>query len=125
MLQLIVLVLLVILGIWLLKTSGDYYNTGKEVGGIFLIMIAGLALVFHVVGWSTVSYSHNQFVVQRESFEQTLQSAREGGNDYETAAIVKEVAEWNRKLAEDKYDNSTWFLDCYIDDRVEDLEPIK
>lgn len=119
MITLIILIVLVAIGGYL-TTKWDY-----EVLGIIMCLIFGLWLIIHFFAWGLVSYKYGLFVEKRNAFEQTLQVARENGNEYETAAIVKDVAEWNQKLAEYKYDNKTIFLDQYIDDRIELLEPIK
>ena len=119
MITLIILIVLVAIGGYL-TTKWDY-----EVLGIIMCLIFGLWLIIHFFAWGLVSYKYGLFVEKRNAFEQTLQFARENGNEYETAAIVKDVAEWNQKLAEYKYDNKTIFLDQYFDDRIELLEPIK
>ena len=121
----IVLLGFVFLGIYLVKTSDYLDTTGKEIIGFLTIVLFGVVLVVHVISLSLVTYEYNSFVVKRDSFQQTLKNARENGNEYETAAITKNVAEWNVKLAQSKYDNTTLFFDQYIDNRVMQLEPIK
>lgn len=116
----IILVVVVIIGILVAIKSYDYDILGGIIAFIF-----GLWLIIQLVSLLTVSYYYELFVVKRAAFEKTLNNARENGNEYETAAIVKEVAEWNTSLAEKKYDNKNWFLGQYEDDRVETLEPIK
>ena len=119
MITLIVLIALFAIG-YCLCTRDDYFILGFSMCSIF-----GLLLIFHSVSWGLVSYSYDIFVERRNAFEETLKAARESGNEYETAAISKEVAEWNMSLAHAKFSNRTLFLDQYIDDRVESLEPIK
>jgi hypothetical protein len=119
MITLIILIVLVAIGGYL-TTKWNY-----EVLGIIMCVIFGLWLIIHSFCWGLVSYEYGLFVEKRNAFEYTLQVARENGNEYETAAIVKEVAQWNVKLAEYKYDNNTLYFDQYIDDRIEFLEPIK
>lgn len=116
---LIILIVLVAIGGYL-TTKWDYKGLG-----FIMCLIFGTYLLFHAFAWGLVSYEYGLFVEKRNAFEQTLKVARENGNDYETAAIVKEVAQWNVRLAEYKYDNNTLYFDQYIDDRVELLEPIK
>lgn len=84
--------------------------------------IVGLIIVF--VGDTLAPYEYERFVRKRDSFEDTLKASRESGNTYESAAIVKEVAEWNEKLAGFKYSNTTIF-ERFTDDRFMDLKPIK
>lgn len=116
---LIILIVLIAIGGYL-TTTWNY-----EVLGVIMCLIFGISLLFHAFAWGLVSYEYGLFVAKRNAFEQTLNLARESGNEYETAAIVKEVAQWNVKLAEAKYDNKTLCFDQYIDDRVEFLELIK
>ena len=116
----LILLLLTGFGIYLFKTSYDY----DVLGGI-MATIFGIWLLISSYLLLTVSYHFELFVVERDSFENTLNSVRKNGNEYETVAVIKEVAEWNRRLARDKYDNTTWFYDQYIDDRINDLKPIE
>ena len=116
----IILAVLIGIGIYLVNKSYDY----DMLGGLMCVLF-GIYLVVHLFALALVNYEYGMFVEKRNAFEQTLKLSRENGNDYETAAIVKEVAQWNIKLAERKYDNKTFVLDQYIDDRIETLEPIK
>jgi hypothetical protein len=119
MITLFILIALIGLGIYLESISRF------EILGICMIIIFALALIFHSFAWGMKSYNYELFVEKRNSFEQTLIYAREKGNNFETAAIVSEVAKLNMKLVSDKYRNKTLLLDQYFDDRVELLEPIK
>ena len=119
MVTLIILIALFGIGFYL-TTKWDY-----EVLGGFMCLIFGTWLLIHCVCYFTVSFRHELFVAKRNAFEQTLNEARANGNEYETAAIVKEVAIWNQELASDKYKNNTIYFDQFIDDRIELLEPIK
>jgi len=119
MTTLIILIVLVAIGGYL-TTKWDY-----EILGAMMCFIFGLLILIHSIMFFTVEYDYGLFVEKRNAFKETLNEARKNGNEYETAAIVKEVAQWNKKLAEYKYKNKTIFLDQYIDDRIELLEPIK
>jgi hypothetical protein len=119
MITLIVLIVLVIVGIYL-STTWEY-----DALGFSMCIIFGIWLALHSIALILVTYDYNIFVEKRNAFEYTLKESRENGNKYETATIVKDVAEWNIELAKYKYNNSTIFLDQYIDDRVELLELIK
>ena len=120
MITIIILTILIGLGIYLTAKTYDY----DTLGGI-MVLIFGIWLTIHTICILTVSYSYEMFVIKRQAFEKTLNDFRKNGNKYETAAIVKEVAEWNVKLAEYKYDNTTLYFDQFIDDRIETLEPIE
>jgi hypothetical protein len=119
MITAIILVVLLGVGIYLC-TTWDY-----ELLGIFMSVGFGLWLIGHGICLMLVSYNYETFMVERNAFEQTLHESRENGNEYETAAIVKEVAEWNQKLALEQYNNTTLYLNQFIDDRIELVEPIK
>jgi len=120
MITLIVLIALFSIFLYLTINYEDF-----DVPGFILCCIFGVWIVFHSVFFAISSYSQNLFVEKRNAFEETLKNARESGNDYETAAIVKDVAQWNVELAENKFYNKTFYIGQYIDDRVEYLEPIK
>lgn len=108
---------------YLIYRSNEYHQL--EVLAIFGLLLLVIILPFHLLSWCTTGYAYEKFVQERNAFEQTLNNARNSGNQYETAAIVKDVAEWNQQLAVYKYKNNHWFFDQYIDDRIETLEPIK
>jgi hypothetical protein len=120
MTTLIILIVIIAVGVKLLN-SWDF----GMLGGLMAVF-GSILLLIHLLCWGFVSYyDYNQFKTQRNAFEQTLKSARANGNQYETAAIVKEVAEWNIKLASKKYDNTIWVFGQYIDDRIDSLNPIR
>lgn len=118
MITLIILIGVVAFGVYLMHQS--YYY---EFGGVITVIV-GVFLVIHSLFISMVSYNYNLFEANRNAFEETLSVSRLSGNNYETAAIVKDVAKWNMRLADIKVKNNTIFLDQYIDDRFELLEPI-
>lgn len=120
MITLIILVALVAIGWVVAVRSYDY-----EPQGAILAILSGICLLIHLALIELKSYDYELFVVKRNAFAETLKSARENGNEYETAAIVKEVANFNAELASYKYNNKTIFLDQYIDDRFDSLEPIE
>lgn len=115
---LIILVLFLVVGIRLMHLEWGFL-------GVLLTSIGTLGLIFHLLILSLKVYTYEQFVVQRESFEQTLHESRINGRELESAAIIKDVAEWNRVLASVQYDSKTFFLSQYIDKRFDTLEPIK
>jgi len=124
MIILIVLLVLFVFGVYLMNI--ETYNENWIFGvGTILTFTFGVYLVIHLIGFLLASYSYEKLVVKRTSFEQTLNDSRRNGNEYETAAIVKDVAEFNMSLASDKYDNNVFLLKDYVDDRVMLLEPIK
>ena len=112
-------ILIVVIGV------GIYLERIGVVWGIILCVVFGACLLMHIPGMLLKTYAYNQFVVKRNAFQETIVNARKNKNQYEVAAISQEIAKFNIELAEAKYDNSTFFLDQYVDDRIESLEPIK
>ena len=70
-------------------------------------------------------YEYEKFVVERNSFVESLEYARKKGNEIELASITREVSEWNKQLASSKYDNTVFLLSNYIDNRIQTLDPIR
>ena len=120
MVGIIIGVVLFLIGLYLSIKTYNY-----DMLGAILSIFTGIYLFIHILSLSLVEYNYNIFVTHRDAFEKTLLDARLNGNEYETAAIVKDVAKWNIRIADQKYDNKTLFFDQYIDDRFETLEPIK
>ena len=116
----IILVIVFLIGLYLSQKSYNY-----EISGSLIAVFSGIYIFIHFLSISLVSYNYEIFVTHRTAFEQTLKDSRESGNELEAAAIIKEVAKYNVRLADQKYDNKTLFFDQYIDDRFEDLKPIK
>ena len=120
MVILILLIVIIAVGILITKKSYDY-----EVIGIIVSVIAGLYLIIHLLFWSLSGYEYNLFVVKREAFKETLDAARETNNQIELAAITKDISEWNKELATNKYNASLFMLKDYIDKRGLTLEPLR
>ena len=53
-----------------------------------------------------------------------VESAREMGQSMENAAIMQKAIDSNRWLAREQYQNNSW-LDFWVDDAVDKLEPIR
>ena len=119
MITIIITLLVLLLGIFMLR-SQNY-----EFPGVLLILTSGFWLAIHILMVNTQNLEYERFLVKRDSFEQTLKYVRENGNPYESAAIVKEIADYNIELAMTKRDNKKAFFGQYIDDRFESLTPIK
>lgn len=119
MVILLILIALFILGLYLCNTRNYAFL------GFILSVVFGIYLVIHILMWSINSFKYKNFVTKRDAFEQTLKDSRLNGNPYESAAIMKEVADWNIKLASMKYQNTLFLAKDYINDKVDNLEPIK
>ena len=92
--------------------------------GMVSILTGGYLLI-HILAMSLVEYNYEGFLERRAAFVETLDESRKNGNEYETAAIVKEISNWNIRVAKQKFDNKTLYFDQYIDDRWENIKPIK
>jgi len=101
----------------------DKYYEQMEVHLIFSVLF-GVMFLFSLLVFSFRAYDYGEFVSERNAFCQTLENARESGNEIELAAISKDIAEWNSSLASKNFARTTIFKE-YTDPRFEDLEPIK
>ena len=95
-----------------------------EFFGILISVLTFLFILFHTPTWLLASHKYKMHIVERNSFIESLENARENKNNIELASITKEIIDYNKELAMLKYENNT-FLDCYIDDRIMDLKAIK
>ena len=121
---LIILIILIGIGIYLIITRNEFFDY-KEALGIIICVTFGVLLLIHLSAWSLKGRDYKLFVEKRNAFENTLKEARKNSNEYEIAAIVKYIAKWNIQLAAIQYDNKNWFLNQYIDNRFDELKPIK
>lgn len=115
----ITLIILIGLGIYL-GIVKDYEILANVISSIAVVL-----LIAYLLGWLVGSYNYRLFIEERNSFEQTLIEARRNGDKYEKMAIMSDIAKWNMKLAEYKYNNKTIFFDLYVNDNVELIKPIK
>lgn len=118
----LILIAIIVVLIIILRES---YNDMVLFICAMLLLLSIVFTLMHTTSYLLKGYEYEIFVAERDAFELTLKNAREMGNEYEVAAITKEVAEWNILLAKAKYKKNHWFLSQYIDERVESLEPIK
>ena len=54
-----------------------------------------------------------------------LVESRKVENNIESAAVLKDIIDFNTSLAKMKYYNKTFLFGQYVDDRIESIEPIK
>ena len=114
-------------GIWIINKESKIYildqNDALLFIGIMITLFSGAALISHTTHMLLAKHDYEVFKCTRDAFMDTLNSAR-SYHSIENAAILKEIAEWNQKLAVMRYENKHWFLKDYIDDRVQDLKAI-
>jgi len=101
-----------------------FQNETFEFFGILITILSIIFLMIHIPTWLLASHKYEIHIVERNSFIESLETARVNKNNIELASISKDIIEYNKKLAILKYEN-TGFLDCYIDDRLIELTPIK
>jgi len=118
-----IVLLVVVIATAIISRMADSYDISLLSG--MVSVLTGIYLLCHVFALSLISYNYESFVNRRNAFVETLENSRENGNDYETATIVKDISHWNERLAEQKFDNTTLYFDQYIDDRWENIKPIK
>ena len=114
------LVALIIIGVIIDKKS-EY----GSVFGILIYVLTGFMLIIHLICWSISGYQYHICLVERNAIQSTIDYGRTNEKYIESAAILSKISDFNKELAEYKYNNTTWILDCYIDDRVINMEPIK
>lgn len=71
-----------------------------------------------------VQFNTATYATEREALQQTYEQSREL-NEFERATVTKDIAEFNKQLAIDKYWNSTWMFGWWINDDVDNIEPIR
>jgi hypothetical protein len=116
--------LIIGLGILGFGISLCFQNETFEFFGILINILSIIFLMMHIPIWLSSTYRYEMHIVERNSFIESLETARVNKNNIELASISKDILEYNKKLAILKYEN-TGFLDCYIDDRLIELKPIK
>ena len=115
--------LLIGLGILGFGISLCFYKN-SEFFGILISVLIIIFLMIHIPTWLCSSYKYQMHLTERNSFIESLQTARANKNSIELASISKDIIEYNKNLAILKFENKG-LLDCYIDDRIIELKPIK
>ena len=123
MLTLIVLIVLLIAGIIINSKASEL--SGLEVFAQILIVISGLLLLIHIIVWPVTHFETNVDIAKIEAFEITIEESRQNVSEFERAAILQDIAEWNEKIVTYQMCNKNWFLDQYIPDSVDDLKLLK
>lgn len=123
MITTIILLLIFIVLFVIYKRVGSY-SDAKFYSGL-ITMIVSVFFMFHVLFYHLQHLDYEMDRVKRETFQQTLNTSRELGNEYESATITKDVVEFNVSLARIKEKNTWRFIGQYIDDRYMNLKPIE
>jgi len=118
MIDIIVTLLVIVLG---------YYLTVKtrfEDTGMAICIIGVFCGLFHNLAISQQSRYYEEYSIERNAFIETLNNSRKL-DGYENAALTLEIIKANKSLALKKYKNKRFIIGYYVDDRYEQLEPIK
>ena len=89
-------------------------------GSMFFVL-----LLLHIGRWIGRGEDYRLLLTKRDVITNALYESRKINNNLESAAILKDIIDFNTSLAEYKYYNKAFILGQYVDDRVEDIEPIK
>ena len=121
MIILTVLIVFLLVGLFLVmkEFSGITWFLGS-----FVFTVSGIILIVAFILLLSESYAVESFIIERDSTEKTYSRARAKGRPLESAAIQKDIAEINRKLASLQYYNQTIF-NIWIPDRIDDIKSIK
>ena len=62
---------------------------------------------------------------KRQSIQRSIDVARQTPNSLELASVTRDVIDFNKELEWQQRQNSFWFLDPLIDDRINNLKVIR
>jgi cell division protein FtsB len=117
-----ILLLLTILPL-VIKLFIDDYSDLYDGLNIFST-IAGFILVISLIILPFMYYSGKAEVQRYYALKETIDQSRQNKvSDIERAALTKEIADYNKDLAEVKYWNDSVF-DIYIPDYLANLKPL-
>jgi hypothetical protein len=118
----VVIVVASLLGALLLD-SWDYELT-QFLSGVMSI-ISGCVLVVALCVLVGNHVSAQAEVEKYNSLKDTIENSRTYGSEVERASIVSEIADYNAKIASDRYwNNSIWF-GAFIPEKLAELEPLE
>lgn len=106
-----------LIGCFLIKMYNSYF------WGDALCIVSAVYLFTHLLFCLFSSYEYDIWIVKRNYFVNTIWDSKI--NNFERAFMMGKVAKWNEELASKKLSNKTFLLKDYIDDRYENLQPIK
>ena len=117
---------LIILSI-LFFASGFYYCTFKGTDSIFIgvgTLVLGIFISFALF---LLPMNRMEYLAEVQEFHQTEKTVavvRESIDNLELMALSNKIIDWNNWLASAKFYNDS-FLDIYVPDVVNKLQPIK
>lgn len=113
-------VILLLFGAIMKKRAGQWKGDHWIIWNIVWALLLSLGIMFVlVIRVDTATYKE-----KREALQGSYERARQL-SDFERVSITRDIADFNKDLALLRYWNDTWMIDLWIDDVVEDIEPIE
>lgn len=123
MITLIILVVVFIVGLVLLYGFADDFEVSTL--GFLITIFSAAAIIIHLLSWIIAPYNHDVFMQEREAIQTHIDDVRDSHRYNEFYAISKEATEWNIMLYKMQYQNQKRLLRPYIDNRIDDVKPIR
>ena len=119
----IVPILIIALGIFVINYFERWDNEGWHIFGALTSIVGGVTLFLMILGVWGQQMDTMSMHEKRDAIQMSYDHAREHG-ELETATIAKDIAEFNKDLAEYKYWNKSIWYGIFYHDSIEDVEPI-
>ena len=115
------MLLLIILGI--LFCGGLVYQMFEDwgEGGFMVSIISGILLIVCLISIPLQRIDIESNIAEYLATKETIETARQKGNNFENAALQQKIIDQNKWLASVQYYNSTIF-DLWIPDQVMQLK---
>ena len=97
----------------------------KQASWILLGLFVSALLMGHLFSIVSRYVDYEEIVIKRSVIHNVLVELRKVENNIESAAVLKDIIDFNTSLAKMKYYNKTFLFGQYVDDRIESIEPIK
>ena len=111
--------------IGLIVVTWVLWNTaGDEIWTHIMIAITVMYVGFLVLGLPIGRSDWNAEIAQYKAVKQTLTLVKTRSSA-ERTALVLQMVETNKQVAEMKYYNSTWFWDIFVPDEADNLKLLK
>ncbi|WP_300571176.1 hypothetical protein [Flavobacterium sp.] len=92
---------------------------------IIVVIILSIAIIDHLDSWLNRAYYFDKFLKKRDYYVLALQESRDKGREGETFKILENTVNWNLRLAERQVLYTHYLYNCYVDERILAIEPIK
>ena len=123
MIILISLVVMIVIGAFFLNRSTSCADW-QDMTGTIMLAIGVILLIVALIAIPLRRISVMAGIERYKALQETLDNAREYGNEYEKATVVNSIIGMNKDIREKQYWNKTIF-DIFIPDEIDKLELIK